>query len=111
MLCVFVIIICSESLPDRLKTLKVEVLEKHRGEIKVCCDSALHYNKNYYIGLQVVNRICFPNQYYMYSRLSLNGHLYKMDTSVKRTPRVGPCLCLFLLFDSLWDGHLSKTDT
>ena len=47
MLCVFVIIICSESLPDRLKTLKVEVLEKHRGEIKVCCDSALHYNKKY----------------------------------------------------------------
>ena len=40
MLCVFVIIICSESLPDRLKTLKVEVLEKHRGEIKVCCDIA-----------------------------------------------------------------------
>ena len=36
MLCVFVIIICSESLPDRLKTLKVEVLEKHTGEIKVC---------------------------------------------------------------------------
>ena len=23
------------------------------------------------------------------------------DTSVKRTPRVGPCLCLFPLFDSL----------
>ena len=51
MLCFFVIIICSESLPDRMKTLKVEVLEKHRAEIKVCCDSAFHYNKNYYIGL------------------------------------------------------------
>ena len=107
MLCVFVIIICSESLPDRLKTLKVEVLEKHRGEIKVCCDSIGHYNKNYYIGSQVVgyqptmNRVCFPNQYYMYSRLSLNRHLYKTDTSVKRTPRVGPCLCLFPSFDSL----------
>ena len=36
-----------------------------------------------------------------YSRLSFNGHLYKTDTSVKRTPRVGPCLCLFHLFDSL----------
>ena len=35
------------------------------------------------------------------SRLSLNGHLYKTDTSVKRTPRVGPCPCLFPLFDSL----------
>ena len=36
-----------------------------------------------------------------YSRLSLNRHLYKTDTSVKRTPRVGPCLCLFPLFVSL----------
>ena len=37
----------------------------------------------------------------VYSRLSLNGHLYKTDTSVKRTLRVGPCLSLLLLFDSL----------
>ena len=36
-----------------------------------------------------------------YSRLSLNGHLYKTDTSVKRTLRVGPCLSLLLSFDSL----------
>ena len=36
-----------------------------------------------------------------YSRLSVNGNLYKTDTSVKRTPRVGPCLSLFPLFDSL----------
>ena len=35
---------------------------------------------------------------YMYSRLSLNGHLYKADTSVKRTPRVGPCLSFLPLF-------------
>ena len=42
---------------------------------------------------------------------TLNGHLYKMDTSLKRTARVGPCLSLLPLFDSLWDGHLSKTDT
>ena len=32
---------------------------------------------------------------------SLNGHLYKTDTSVKRTLRVGPCLCLLPLFVSL----------
>ena len=38
---------------------------------------------------------------YAYSRLSLNGHLYKTDTSVKRTLRVGPCLSLLPLFDSL----------
>ena len=43
-----------------------------------------------------------------YSRLSLNsfnsslnGHLYKTDTSVKRTFRVGHCLSLLPLFDSL----------
>ena len=46
-----------------------------------------------------------------YSRLSLKGHRYKTDTSVKRTLRVGPCLSLLLLFDSLQDGHLSKMDT
>ena len=37
----------------------------------------------------------------IYSRLSLNGHLYKTETSVKLTPRVGSCLSLLLLFDSL----------
>ena len=36
-----------------------------------------------------------------YSRLSLNGYLYMTDTSVKGTPRVGPCLSLLPLFDSL----------
>ena len=49
--------------------------------------------------------------YEFYSRLSLNGHLCKTDTSLKRTPTVGPCLSLLPLFDSLKDGHLSKTDT
>ena len=29
---------------------------------------------------------------YVCSRLSLNGHLYQRNTSVKRTPRVCPCL-------------------
>ena len=53
----------------------------------------------------------FLLSYVLYSRLSLNGHLYKTDTSVKRTPRVGPCLSLFPLFDSFLHGHLSKTDT
>ena len=37
--------------------------------------------------------------------------IYKKDTSVKRTPRVGPYLSLLPLFDSLYDRHLSKTDT
>ena len=41
----------------------------------------------------------------LYSRLSLNGHLYKMDTSVKWTPRVAPAIAysLYLTF--------YKTDT
>ena len=34
-----------------------------------------------------------------------------MDTSVKRTPRVGARVSLLPLFDSLSDGHLGKTDT
>ena len=37
----------------------------------------------------------------IYSQLSLNRHLYKTYTSLKRTPRVGPYLCLLPLFDSL----------
>ena len=42
----------------------------------------------------------------IYRQLSLNGHLYKMDISIKRTPRVGQYLSLPSLFDSLQDGHL-----
>ena len=37
----------------------------------------------------------------LYSGLSLNGHLYKTNIFVKRTPRVGPCLSLLPSFDSL----------
>ena len=37
----------------------------------------------------------------VYSRLSLNGHLCKIDTSVKWTPSVGPFLSFLPLFDSL----------
>ena len=43
-------------------------------------------------------------KHWQYSRLSLNGHLYKTDTSLKRTPRVGPCLSLLPLLT------LYKTD-
>ena len=39
--------------------------------------------------------------YLLYSWLSLNRHLYKMDTSLRRTLRVGPCLSLLPLVDSL----------
>ena len=53
----------------------------------------------------------------LYSQLSLNGHLNKTDTSVKRTPRVGPSLSLLPLFGSLKDpggggggAHPQKSD-
>ena len=36
-----------------------------------------------------------------YCLLSLNGHHYKIDTVVKRTPKVGLCLSLLPLFDFL----------
>ena len=42
----------------------------------------------------------------VYSRLSLNGHLYKTDTSVKRTLRVGPCQSFYSFYLTLY-----KTDT
>ena len=44
-------------------------------------------------------RYCFEGN--VYSQLSLDRHLYKTDTSVKRTPRVGPCLSLLPLVHSL----------
>ena len=41
------------------------------------------------------------NPYKYYSWLSLDGHLYKTDTFTKWTPRVGLCLSLLPLLDSL----------
>ena len=38
---------------------------------------------------------------HLYSRLSLNRHLFKTDTLLKWKSRVGPCLSLLLLVDSL----------
>ena len=31
-----------------------------------------------------------PSAFSKYSQLSLNGHLYKTDTSIRRTPGAGP---------------------
>ena len=64
-----------------------------------------------YFSRKLIGKLSVSHELKIYSRLSLNGHLYKTDTSVKRTPKVGPCLSLLLLFDSLEDGHLSKMDT
>ena len=46
-----------------------------------------------------------------YSRLSLNGHLYKTDTSLKRTPRVGPVLYSLYLTLYKMDISLRRTLT
>ena len=43
--------------------------------------------------------------------ITLNRDLFKMDTSVKWTPRVGPFFSLLPLIDSLQNGHLCKMDT
>ena len=54
---------------------------RHRDMVQLKCVN----NKRRNPGWQVKYNL-------MYSPLSLNGHLYKTDTSVKRTPRVGPRL-------------------
>ena len=46
-----------------------------------------------------------------YSRLSLNGHLYKTNTSLKRTPRVGPCLSFYFLYLTLYKTDISLRRT
>ena len=61
---------------------------------------SLHSSGNYKIQCEREIAIKTTNQA-KYSQLSLNGHLYTTDTSVKRTPSVDPCLSLLPLFDSL----------
>ena len=56
-----------------------------------------HHQKFYVLYLYVL----YDTGLVQYSQLSLNGHLYKTDTSIKPTPRVGPCLSLLPLFDFL----------
>ena len=64
--------------------------------------SRRHYALSFKCAVNMVEYHC--------SQFSLNGHLYKMDTLLKRIRRVGPCLSLVLLVDSLKDGHLTKTN-
>ena len=57
---------------------------------------------NHALKLNWVKQFCSNSSApWKYSRLSLNRHLYKTDTSVKQTLRVGPCLSLLPLFDFL----------
>ena len=83
-----------------------------QGVIEVLA-SYQNFFHSFRINFEIVFKLIKPKKKKLkYSLLSLNGHLYKTrGTSVKRTLRVGPCLSLLLLFDSLKDGHLSKTDT
>ena len=46
-----------------------------------------------------------------YSRLSLEGHLYKTDTSVKQTPRVGPCCLHCSLYLTLYRTDITLRPT
>ena len=43
-----------------------------------------------------------------YSRLSLNGHHHRKDTSVKRTPKVGTYLSLLLLYLTLYNRAITQ---
>ena len=45
------------------------------------------------------------------STLSVNGHLYKTDTSVKRTPRVSPRFFLLPLYLTLYKTDFSLRRT
>ena len=45
------------------------------------------------------------------SQLPLNGHLVKVDTSLKRTHGVGLCRTSVIYFISLQGGHPSKADS
>ena len=82
-----------------------------QGVIEVLT-SYQNFFHSFRINFEIVFKLIKPKQKKLkYSLLSLNGHLYKTDTLVKRTLRVGPCLSLLPLFGSLQDGHLSKTDT
>ena len=56
-----------------------------------------------YIISDIYNWMCVSNECTVDSLLT--------DTSIRQTLRVGPCLSLLILFDSLQDGHLSKMDT
>ena len=63
---------------------------------------------------ELICKVIFANEAttcILHSPLSLNEYLYKTDTYVIWTPRVGLYLYLLPLFDSLEDRHLPKTDT
>ena len=47
----------------------------------------------------------------IYSQLSLNRHLYKTDTSLKQTPRVGPYTFLYSLYLTLYKTDISLRQT
>ncbi len=73
----------------------VPVPEKRHWE-RSCCNArltgSLFYKQKYFLQCRG-NAVQYRNSTAMqvYSELSLNGHLYKADTSIRRTPGDGPC--------------------
>lgn len=47
----------------------------------------------------------------VYSLLPLNGQLYKTESSLKRTPRVGPSLSLLTLYLTVYKMDISLRRT
>ena len=52
-------------------------------------------------GISTPSILIHPGRLEIHIALSNTVDSFLTDTSVKQTPRVGPCLCLFPLFDAL----------
>ena len=72
---------------------------------KLLENRTLHSGTYLYSPYLVVPPPLVPRLTYTITVDSLNKHIFKRDTSVKQTPRVGPCL-VTSFFDSLQDGCL-----
>ena len=70
---------------------------------KINCYSAAKMKKKRGRSKKIVNKriTLYMKMKQLFSWLSLTGHLYRTNTLVKQTPRVGPCHSSLPLFDSL----------
>ena len=92
---------------------------------KVVTPSMVVVSKRFCLNIQIatktVNCTILPviskcNKMWDYSPLSLNGHLYKTNTSVRRTPGIGPCrfqsyYCNWITGVTFLRLSISRTDT
>ena len=116
------VLFLNNSLHERISNFDWSLVFRAWGHYRICKSKASHAHREtkefaLYFSDCMVSDSCYENLIARssgssnsaisgnvlrkYSRLSLNGHLYKTDISVKRTLRVGPCLSLLPLFDSL----------